>query len=250
MARISRMCYESSFFHIMVQGINKEYIFQKDEYKEKYLEFLLDSVKANGVDIISYCIMDNHVHSILFTPIIQDLSKVMASTNTKYAKFYNKELNRCGFVFRDRYRCESIMNQGHLDNCIRYIHNNPVEANICGNPSDYKYSSYNDYKNRLIDEKIIKLIAWDINDYSDRLNYGIQDYDFIDVNNEFWQKKFEDINQVLSEHPGINNYDDEEIFKIICEIKKRCNIFNMEIAKALDMNKSAYYRLLKKFKEK
>ena len=37
MPRISRENLNSGFFHIMVQGINKEYIFKEKENKEKYL---------------------------------------------------------------------------------------------------------------------------------------------------------------------------------------------------------------------
>ena len=38
MPRIARKDLETPFLHVMVQGVNKEYIFYKDEYIEKYLE--------------------------------------------------------------------------------------------------------------------------------------------------------------------------------------------------------------------
>ena len=41
MARISRKCYESNYFHVMVQGIEKRNIFGSSELKEKYLEYLM-----------------------------------------------------------------------------------------------------------------------------------------------------------------------------------------------------------------
>ena len=78
---------------------------------------------------------------------------MMRSLITRYAKKYNKVYHRCGYVFRDRYRCESIMTVEHLKNCIRYIHNNPVKAAICNKCGDYIYSSYNEYLNNMIDTK-------------------------------------------------------------------------------------------------
>ena len=76
----------------------------------------------------------------------------MHSLNTRYAKFYNRYMNRCGLIFRDRYRCESIINQNHLNSCVRFIHNNPVHANLCIYPVQYPFSSYLKYKNHQIEK--------------------------------------------------------------------------------------------------
>ena len=41
--RLSRKDYAASFFHVMVQGHNKEYIFKKDKNKKKYLELMKEN---------------------------------------------------------------------------------------------------------------------------------------------------------------------------------------------------------------
>ena len=40
MPRIARKDYDTSFFHVMIQGINKEFIFNDDKNKEKYIELM------------------------------------------------------------------------------------------------------------------------------------------------------------------------------------------------------------------
>ena len=65
----------------------------------------------------------------------------MYRVNMLYAKYYNKEHKRVGYVFRDRYKTQPIYSEKHLISCVRYIHNNPVKANICKKPNEYKYSS-------------------------------------------------------------------------------------------------------------
>ena len=40
MPRIARKYLESSFFHVIMQGINKEFVFRKDDYKERYLQLI------------------------------------------------------------------------------------------------------------------------------------------------------------------------------------------------------------------
>lgn len=129
----------SSFFHIMVQGINKEYIFETQKNKEKYLKLIYRN--NQDVEIIAYCIMDNHSHILVQTEEIQNIQSWMKKTNTSYAIFYNKENNRVGYVFRERYKAQPIKSEKHLFLALEYIHNNPVKAGIC-KKDEYEFSSY------------------------------------------------------------------------------------------------------------
>ena len=42
------------------------------------------------VQIIAYCIMNNHAHILIKTNNIHELGKYMQCLNTKYGKYYNK----------------------------------------------------------------------------------------------------------------------------------------------------------------
>lgn len=162
MARKARKNYYSEFFHIMVQGLNKEFVFNTNEDINKYLEILKKNCDEdyNYVKLIAYCVMNNHIHMLFYTQNTEFISKIMQKTNTKYALFYNKKYDRCGYVFRNRYRAEEIIDATYLINCIRYIHNNPVKAGICNKKDDYLYSSFLEYQGKsrynVIDIKYIK----------------------------------------------------------------------------------------------
>ena len=145
MPRIARKNYESSYFHVIVQGYEKQYIFEDDYCKKKYIELLIKEMNNYEIEILEYCIMDNHAHMLLFCKKIDQMSKYMKSVNIQYAIFYNREKNRVGYVFRDRYLSEPIMNERQLYNCIAYIHYNPVKAKMVRELGDYKFSSYMDF---------------------------------------------------------------------------------------------------------
>lgn len=145
MARGPRKCTNMFFYHIMVQGINKEYILNEVEDKRQYLKFINKVKKEIDVYIVSYCIMDNHVHILIKEEYIECLSRFMHKVNTLYAMYYNKKYNRVGYVFRDRYKSQVIYSEKQLYTCINYIHNNPVKVGICKLASEYEYSSYNEY---------------------------------------------------------------------------------------------------------
>ena len=145
MPRLARKYLESSFVHIIVQGLDRQYIFKGNFLKSSYRTILKKNISETNIELISYCIMDNHSHLLLYGEDFNDISKIMHKTNTSYAKLYNKTQKRVGYVFRDRYFVQPISNEKQLFNCIAYIHKNPINAGIVKLLSSYNYSSYNEY---------------------------------------------------------------------------------------------------------
>ena len=67
MPRYPRNYLDTSFFHVMSQGINKSYIFE-DEIDIKFYIKNMYEIKDNySVKIIAYCIMNNHTHVLIET---------------------------------------------------------------------------------------------------------------------------------------------------------------------------------------
>ncbi len=202
MPRVGRKSLNTTFFHIIVQGINKEYIFKKDEYIKEYRKLIIKNMSEYNVKIISYCIMNNHAHILLYTEETEEMASYMKSVNTSYARYYNRNEERVGFVFRNRYKSEPIYDNRYLLNCIGYIHNNPVKAKMVKFANEYAYSSYNDYiyKRGIVKEDILKLVFGNNNNY-------------IGTYNEIHK----------SEH-YFKDYDEAINYKIICDKLKNQNI--------------------------
>ena len=130
MPRIARKNIDTPFIHVMVQGVNREYIFEKKSDIELYLSLISKNIENYNLTIMAYCMMNNHAHFLMYVEDIKELGEFMKKCNLQYAQMYNKEKNRVGTLFRNRYRTEPIYNIKYLINCIKYIHNNPVKANI------------------------------------------------------------------------------------------------------------------------
>ena len=82
--------------------------------------------------------MNNHAHLLIFREKSEYVGKYMQRLNTSYSQFYNKINNRVGYVFRNRYYSQDILTAQQLYNCLRYIHNNPVKAEITRTMKEYK----------------------------------------------------------------------------------------------------------------
>ena len=64
---------------------------------------------------------------------------------SRYTQSLNYDKSRDGPIFRGRYNSILIENEEHLLECIRYIHLNPVLAQIVTDPADWKWSSAPEY---------------------------------------------------------------------------------------------------------
>ena len=60
-----------------------------------------------------------------------------------------------------RYQCQPIYDGSHLNNCIKYIFNNPVRAKIVSNPDEYQFSNFQEFKNSKILKDFIENYNFD-----------------------------------------------------------------------------------------
>lgn len=252
MPRRARKNLNTSFFHVITQGINKEYIFDKDTYKRKYLKIVKEAKEQYYLDIVAYAIMSNHCHFLIYTENIQNLSSFMKKVNEDYARYYNYKENRVGYVFRNRFLSEPITDRKYLLQCISYIHNNPVKAKIVNKCEDYKYSSYNDFikSTGFIDKKIIELIfgskKLDVNLYKEL--HMRKSRNFLEFDNML-EEEMEEI--ILELEQKYNKKWDEiiktgeNIKELVYIIKERVNISNRELSKHLKIDRNAINRIVK-----
>lgn len=246
MPRVARKCLDTTFFHVMVQGIEKKYIFEKNIYKKKYLEFLFDESEEFKINIIAYCIMDNHAHVLINIERIQDMSKFMHKVNGLFAQYYNfMENNRVGYVFRNRFISEPLYNEKYLLNCIRYIHNNPVNAKMIRMPCQYEFSSYNEYKNK--NGVAANKLIYEMINIEEVINEENEMYAFLDVDvnpndivNKVIKKYEKDFNITFKEIKK-NNYILEKMIK---ELKENYKIKYKQMAKEMGISLSTITRLV------
>lgn len=59
-----------------------------------------------------------------------------------YSQAFNKQQNRRGSLFMKPFKRIPVTDQRYLLQLVRYIHQNPVEANLCSNCHEWPYSSY------------------------------------------------------------------------------------------------------------
>ncbi|MCI8292782.1 MAG: transposase [Hespellia sp.] len=144
MARSSRKESHTQLYHVMGRGNNEEKIFLKHGDKIKFIHFMEVMLEKAPVALYAYCIMDSHVHLIIRAEL-KDLSKYMHGLTGSYSLYFNGKNERAGHVFQDRYKSECIEKESYYWSCLRYVHNNPVQAGRVKEINNYPYSSVQEY---------------------------------------------------------------------------------------------------------
>jgi len=66
-ARKPRVHYHGAFYHVIVRGNNRAYIFKSKDNKEEYKKIVSKYKKKYRFELYAYCLMDNHAHLLIGT---------------------------------------------------------------------------------------------------------------------------------------------------------------------------------------
>ncbi|MEC9492912.1 transposase [Flexistipes sp.] len=166
------------YYHVISRTVGGEFLLG-DVEKEKLLSVIKQFNSLYFVNIIGYCIMDNHFHLLVKTSSVEDIDNVelkerlsrhnknisdeiteseiiiykekltdiseyVKSIKMTFSRWYNKRNNRKGYFWGDRFKSVLVESGESLLNMLAYIDLNPVRANICSKPEEYRWCSFSD----------------------------------------------------------------------------------------------------------
>ena len=102
MARPLRIENSNAFYSITSRGNERKEIFKNERDFERFLAYLETAVERYKAIIHVYCLMNNHYHLLLETPM-GNLSQIMRHINGAYTAYYNAKRQRAGHLFQGRY---------------------------------------------------------------------------------------------------------------------------------------------------
>ncbi len=144
MARPQRIHFEEALFHITVRGNDRQPTFRVDRDFRRYLQAIEICKKNLPFALYAFALMPNHVH-LLIEVGKHSIDKVMHRIQTAYTMYFNKRHGHTGHVFEGRYHWFLVDKDTYLLELIRYIHLNPVRADLVDDPKDYLWSSHGVY---------------------------------------------------------------------------------------------------------
>jgi len=144
MARKPRIFYSGAIYHVMLRGNGGEKIFFSNSDRKHFYSLIREGIERFVYQVHAFCLMSNHVHLAIQTTDIP-LSKIMHNIGFRYTQWINHHQNKKGHLFQGRYKAILIEDDAYLLEVVRYIHLNPVKANIVQCAEDYQWSSHRAY---------------------------------------------------------------------------------------------------------
>jgi REP element-mobilizing transposase RayT len=144
MSRPLRIEFPGAWYHVMNRGRRREDIFPTPEDFRAFVELLKESAEQWQVGISAYCLLSNHYHLLIQTPV-GNLSRFMRHLNGVYTQRYNRDHDCDGQLFRGRYKAILVEEDRYLLELVRYIHRNPLKAGIVEDIDQCTWSSHHDY---------------------------------------------------------------------------------------------------------
>jgi len=159
MPRQARVVFPNIPHHIIQRGNRREDVFFSDNDRKQYLEWLKEYCKEQKVEILTYCLMTNHIH-LIAVPTTQDgLQKVLKPLHMRYAQKINRERGWKGHFWQGRYFSSPLDNE-YLLFATSYIERNPIRVKKVRKAENYKWSSARGHCGTAQDDILTKKMKW------------------------------------------------------------------------------------------
>ncbi len=145
MSRPLRIEFSGALYHVMSRGNERGDIVRDDIDRQERLDWLRRTVETYGWRLHAFVLMTNHEHLFVETPE-PNLSAGMQYLIGSYTSYFNRRHSRAGHLFQGRFKGNLIQEDGYFLQVSRYLHLNPVRANMAARPEDYRWSSYRGYQ--------------------------------------------------------------------------------------------------------
>lgn len=131
MPRLARLDAPGLLQHVIVRGINRSEIFSDDDDRRQFVARLSKLLVETGTDCFAWALIPNHAHLLLRCQGIE-LARFMRRLLTGYAVVFNRRHGRVGHLFQNRYKSIVCDEESYFLELIRYIHLNPLRAELVG----------------------------------------------------------------------------------------------------------------------
>jgi len=209
------------YYHLYSRGVEKRKIFLDTKDHERFMvllyvmnqpdafhftnflknhkiEEIFDQPKKKSlISILSYALMPNHFHILVYENEEGGISKFMGRLLTAYSMYFNTKYERSGPLFTHPFRSQHISDESQYLWIFSYIHFNAIiiikkDFNIGETESksifekflkSYRYSSYHEYSG--VDRSESKILDFSmIPDYLIKNKLDIKKY-------QSWLKKYQ-----------------------------------------------------------
>ncbi len=130
-------------YHVLNRANARMRIFYKPEDYEAFERILVEAVRRTKMRLLSYCVMPNHWHLVLWPRKDEDLSTFvgwLTLTHTQRWHAHRRSVGS-GHVYQGRFKSFLVESDEYLWRTCRYVERNALRAGLCERAEQWQWSS-------------------------------------------------------------------------------------------------------------
>jgi len=143
MGRPPRVSAGGYAYHVINRANARIRIFEKEGDYEAFEEVIKEAVERTGMRLMSYCVMPNHWHMVLWPREDGDLSRFVGWLTLTHTQRWHahRQDSGSGHVYQGRFKSFLIQADGHFLTVCRYVERNPVRGGLVDEARKWRWSS-------------------------------------------------------------------------------------------------------------
>ena len=143
MGRALRTNVGGHIYHCLNRSNARMQIFDTDKDYQLFEQVLEQAQEKYNMRILTYCIMPNHFHLVVYPKHDGDLSKFMNWLTLTHTQRWHVSRGTTGqgHLYQGRYKSFLCQSDNHFITLVRYVERNAKKANLVKKAEDWKWSS-------------------------------------------------------------------------------------------------------------
>ena len=162
MPRTARIAPGGMIFHVLNRANNRDPMFQSPDDFRAFLRVVSDTLEDKPMRILSFCLMSNHWHLVLWPEKNGDLGNFMQQMTTTHVRRWRLHRQSVGegHLYQGTYKSFPVQDDEHFFTVCRYVERNALRANLVARAEDWPWSSLYQRRQRRSLEDYPSITPW------------------------------------------------------------------------------------------
>jgi putative transposase len=175
MPRRLRVSTGGLLYHVLNRAAGRERLFKKPEDFLAMLRVIDETHARLPIRIVSYCLMSNHWHFVLWPEADGQLSEFMRLLTVTHTQRWHAHHHTAGTgpLYQGRFKSFPIQQDEHFLAVCRYVEQNPLRAGMVKSAGDWRWGSFSARREKRPPSWLLPMDHWPIaapTDWSRRVN--------------------------------------------------------------------------------
>ena len=148
-------------FHVLNRGVGRQQLFFTDHDYAAFQRVLEEARLQVPMRVLSFCLMPNHFHLVLWPMGDDDLSEYMQWLTVTHTQRWHAQHGTSGTgpIYQGRFKSFPVQEDDHLLILCRYVERNPLRAQLVHTAEGWRWSSLWHFAQERAD---VTLDAWPV----------------------------------------------------------------------------------------